>query len=176
MTYQKMLRPVGADNGEEEMDRMLEQVSQQIEEIIISTIEKMVFAEVNHCDYTDPEKIENMIAASLALHEPVKKNFSLAIERKLAFDMADSLFSAYEKEVNEELVNDTVLEMLNITVGAVSTALFNGNHDFKLGLPKICDRFPHDTSMHIYHFKVDGLSLLFGSPDLRLFLKHGEDI
>ena len=169
-----MLKPIGANKGEE-MDKMLEQINQQIEEIIISTIEKMVFAEVNHCDYTDPEKIGNMIAASLALHEPVKKNFSLAMERKLAFDMAGSLFSAYEKDLNKELVNDTVLEMLNITVGAVSTALFNGNQDFELGLPKICDRFPYDTSTHIYHFTVDGLSLLFGSPDLRLFYTPNGD-
>ena len=139
---------------------------QKLEEILAVTVEEtlesMAFL---IAERIGPKgcKIEgaDTLQASLLVHDPYPLQFRLMISDRLAADIAKTLYSLEDHEVNGSILADVVKEMLNVIAGQVMNDIVPPGMTFKLGLPETGPTASMEYGTHrvACAFKVDELPL-----------------
>jgi CheY-specific phosphatase CheX len=106
---------------------------------VSSTLENMAFEQADRPQADSPPyKSENdNIWARLPILKPTTGEISLQISLEYAQKLAQSLFEGSDNITNDELVKDTLAEVLNTIAGRFMTQLIPAKDEFELGLPRV---------------------------------------
>ncbi len=119
---------------------------------IIETLENLLYEEIEIVSAED-WKVEQPVWAKLLIRKPIKSNVYLYMSAGTVKFIAETLLEIPEKEISEDLINDTVAELINTLAGRILDGLPIRDKDFELGLP--------ETGCNEESAKIDMISIYF---------------
>ena len=110
---------------------------QAMTQAVSQTLENMAFMEVmEHPDKTFDIPAEELVWASLLVHDPVQGELRLALPQPLLRTLTGNIFGMDEDDVTPEQQNDILNELLNTIAGLFMTNLLASDQKYQLGLPE----------------------------------------
>ena len=105
---------------------------------VSQTLENMAFMEaMEHTDRNYQIPLEELVWASLLVHDPVQGELRLAMPQNLLRKLTVGVFSMDEEEITETQMQDILNELLNTIAGLFMTNLLADDQPYKLGLPQL---------------------------------------
>jgi hypothetical protein len=110
------------------------------------------------------------IWAALSLIDPIQGEITIEVPRQYAAQMTEELFGPADEQYSEDLLRDTLAEVLNTMAGLFVKALIPSYQEYSLGLPATgCgDTVPKQTQSQSYYFDLSGqvmtVSLMIDAP------------
>ncbi len=99
---------------------------------VSESIENMAFMEVTHGD-NPPE--EDLMWVSMSIEDPIKDTLYLGVPEPLMKELTAGVFAMDEDELEEQLIKDTLAELLNTLGGVFYTKALPESQTYQLGLP-----------------------------------------
>jgi len=120
----------------------MERNAQELEQIVGSaaaeTLEHMAFMMVEPADPDQPAAdLSDAVKASQLILEPHPGELRLIMPRRLAAEIAATMFSCNDSEISDGMLADVVMELLNTMAGDIMKRLLPQDHTFALGLPEL---------------------------------------
>ncbi len=114
-----------------------------VTQAVTETIENMTFMAVDSAEETpDETEAADWLKSSQLILEPYQGEVGLIMSKKLATEIACTLYSMDDREITENMMSDVVAELINTITGDIARRLLSGGSEFKLGLPE-----PGDTKI-----------------------------
>jgi CheY-specific phosphatase CheX len=105
---------------------------------VIETLENMAFMEAVAASGPAQSPIsEDRFQAMLPVDAPFKGVLVIRMDGGLARKLAENIYGTPHEELGDQLVRDTVAEILNIVAGRFMTAVLPGEQAYQLGLPSL---------------------------------------
>lgn len=136
-------------------------LSRAMHHAVSDTLENMAFLEACPTGATPDASGDEMVAASLLMHDPVQGMFRLIMPRGLLLRIVESIYAMPLEELSEQVIMDTLAEILNTITGQFLNAIIPGEV-YRLGLPEIVTPWEEPLANGFMHwnFEVDGTTLV----------------
>lgn len=106
--------------------------------VISNVFEDMAFMEaIESREILEPQDIPNLMWSSLLVNDPVYEEFKLFISKNLVRKITETIYGFLDEESGDQILNDTLTEILNIVVGKFFKEVLPPEQSFSLGLPEI---------------------------------------
>ncbi|MDX2495277.1 MAG: chemotaxis protein CheX [Desulfuromusa sp.] len=123
------------------------------------TLENMIFMEVReHFDRSYEIPAEDLGWNRLLVNNPVQAEIRLAMSKTLMKKLTGNIFGIDDDEITQAQLDDTLNELLNTIVGLFLTNLFEGDQEYKMGLPELGEgELPEiDANTIVWKLMTDG--------------------
>ena len=105
--------------------------------VVNEVLETMAFMEIMESFASlTPKDIPNLAWSSLLVNDPVLSEFKLFMSKDLILKIAESVYGLPEEELTDQILDDTLGEMLNTITGRFFTKVLPNEQTFALGLPE----------------------------------------
>jgi len=134
---------------------MTEQFAAAMHQAVSETFENMAFLAVEPVSSAERQEVD-ILVASLLMHDPCQGEFRLLMPRDLLLQVAEALFALPVEELNDQLIEDTLSELLNTIAGRFLNEVLPGSV-YQLGLPEQEDpaEGPLDGAELCWHYRTE---------------------
>ncbi len=146
------------------MEGIKETLRDNMHNSLIEIMETMAFMEAEPVDC--PDSASALESAderwvTLLIHNPVQGEFRLQMSQRMLESIAESIYGLSGDELNEQLLDDTLAEMINTVVGHFLNKALPQEETYQLGLPEMgrgaCP--PGEKGDLVSDFSVEGEAL-----------------
>ena len=139
------------------MNTQPDQLQQAVFESVAETFEAMIFTQVA---MPPPEESIvpgiDLVQASIAVIQPVTGRLSILVPPSMAVHITKNLYGWTDvQDPGDDLVNDSISELINTIAGRVMTRILPEDQTFELGLPVLGDDGNLSNQVVRYQFKAD---------------------
>lgn len=121
---------------------------------VVDTFENLAFMEAEAA--TNGSLSDDHIRCRLAIKAPTEGQLELRIGKDLAKRIAGTVWSMQQDDIDEQMLRDTVAEILNTLAGRFMKNIVPEDRTFELGLPEILTASPEqDVGWRDFFFTLD---------------------
>ena len=137
---------------------------------------KAVVAAMENIAFEEPEVLSESvditgetITFSLQVVSPYLLQTRIVVPKELVMKLVKTIYRDDEKEITDNLLDDTVGELLNTIIGTMMGDLTVGKRIFEMGLPEKIKKEQESPAGHIrkYFFRIEELAFcieIYGNP------------
>jgi hypothetical protein len=147
---------------------MVVELTRALEDAVGRTLEGMLFMEALPAEEGFIDKNADLFWASLPVKRPMSGRMAIVVPRSLLLSIVDGFYgeagteSAFldgqELQVSDQIMLDTLAELLNTIAGRMMNLIVPANDIFELGLPEHGKGYPEvrkDTPCKEHVFDID---------------------
>jgi len=149
--------------------------------VVSEVLENMAFMEILLSNESiNPTDIQDLTWSSLPVNDPVLGEFKLLMPRSLNLKISGAVFGLPEKKLTDQLLEDTLAEILNTIVGRFFNKVLPGEQAFRLGLPeagaeKKCPQINPPTIEWTFNLEEELVLLISSGESLMKWLHSFEE-
>jgi CheY-specific phosphatase CheX len=138
---------------------MAENFAQAVQAAVVETFENMTFMEALPRPQADQAPaLPAPQGMFIPVTEPVKGLFWLFLPEKLLAAIAENVYVMETEEINQQIMQDTLAELLNTIAGKIMQEALPADQLFSLGFPRPAEAMPvqSDEIVSKYFFEMEG--------------------